>query len=414
MKENLDEEGVKANKSALHLFNPAHDLSLANYSPTYMPPASACRLSVDLSLLPVWYARPEDMVLASSLYNIPFLKEKQALFLELPHLLMESEVATTPNLVPMLWGWNPAVHRYLLSLGIPVEMLLNKEQLATIRTQSHRLFAVNVLPALQLNDNFCGESFYLTSTNEIRHFVENHETCLLKAPLSGSGKGLNWCRNVYTPVINRWSEHAINRQGGVVAEPIYNKVLDFAMLFYATGDGNVSFAGYSLFRTRTNGVYESNVLLPDEMIERRLANYVPLEALRELRLCLEKELSMRLSHTYTGYLGADMMICRFADAPEYRIHPCVEVNLRMTMGVVARLFYDRYVQPEAEGVFRVNYSTSPNQLAAEHLRLLNEYPLQVSGGKIMAGYLSLAPITPYSHYAASVLLCKAHCYKSLK
>ncbi|KAA6320326.1 hypothetical protein EZS27_029885, partial [termite gut metagenome] len=168
--------------------------------------------------------------------------------------------------------------------------------------------------------------------------------------------------------------------------------------------GNVSFAGYSLFRTRANGVYESNMLLPDELIERRLTNYVPLEALHELRICLEKELSIRLNSAYTGYLGTDMMICRFADAPEYRIHPCVEVNLRMTMGVVARLFYDRYVQPEAEGIFSVNYFSSPNQLAAEHLRLFKEYPLQVSGGKIIAGYLSLAPVTPHSQYAASVLL----------
>ncbi|KAA6334510.1 hypothetical protein EZS27_017181 [termite gut metagenome] len=393
---------------ALHLFNPAHDLSLANYSPTYTPPVSVCRLSADLSLLPVWYARPEDVVLAPSLYNIPFLREKQALFLELPHLLMEPEVATAPNLVPVPWGWNPAVHRYLLSLGIPSEMLPDKAQLAAIRAQSHRLFAVNLLPVLLLNDNFCGESFYLTNTNDIRYFVENHEVCLLKAPLSGSGKGLNWCRNVYTPVINRWSEHAINRQGGVVAEPIYNKVMDFAMLFHAASDGNVSFAGYSLFRTKTNGVYEGNVLLPDEKIERRLTNYVPLEALRELRICLEKELSLRLSHTYTGYLGTDMMICHFADAPEYRIHPCVEVNLRMTMGVVARLFYDRYVLPEAEGVFRVNYFPSPNQQAAEHLRLLKEHPLQVSGGKIATGYLSLAPLTPHSQYTASAFIITSH------
>ncbi|KAA6314626.1 hypothetical protein EZS27_034786, partial [termite gut metagenome] len=117
----------------LYLFNPTHDLSLANYSPTYMPPASARRLSADLSLLPVWYACPESAVLASSLYNLPFLKEKQTLFPELPRLLTEPEIAFLPTLTPVPWGWNPAIHRYLLSLGIPAGMLPDREQLAVIR-----------------------------------------------------------------------------------------------------------------------------------------------------------------------------------------------------------------------------------------------------------------------------------------
>jgi hypothetical protein len=154
-------------------------------------------------------------------------------------------------------------------------------------------------------------------------------------------------------------------------------------------------------------VYESNVLLSNEMIERRLTAYVPPEALRELRICLERELSARLSSTYTGYLGTDMMICRFADAPEYRIHPCVEINLRMTMGVVARLFYNRYVQPETEGIFSLNHFSSPNQSATEHLCLLKKHPLQVSEGKITAGYLSLVPVTPHSQYIVSALIHKA-------
>jgi hypothetical protein len=380
---------------------------LANNSSTYTPPASARRFSADLSLLPIWYACSQSAVLASSLYNLPFLKEKQTLFPELPRLLTEPEIAFLPTLTPIPWGWNPAIHRYLLSLGIPIETLPGREQLAAIRKQSHRLFAVNLLQVLQVDNHFCGESFYLTNTNDVRYFVENHEISLLKAPLSGSGKGLNWCKGIYTPLINRWSEHAIKQQGGVIAEPVYHKVIDFAMLFYATAQGAVTFAGYSLFRTNTKGTYESNTLLPDKMIEQQLADYVPLSTLHELHMRIEKELSARLSGAYTGYLGIDMMICRFTDTPEYRIHPCVETNLRMTMGVVARLFYDQYAQPEAKGIFKVNHFSSPDQLAAEHFRLVKEYPLSVSGDKITAGYLSLVPVTPHSQYTASALLHQA-------
>ncbi|MDR2860063.1 MAG: hypothetical protein LBV64_06735, partial [Mediterranea sp.] len=139
-------------------------------------------------------------------------------------------------------------------------------------------------------------------------------------------------------------------------------------------------------------------------IEQQLVSYVPLSALRALRIRLEKELSSRLNGVYTGYLGADMMICHFKDMPKYRIHPCVEINLRMTMGVVARLFYDRYMQPGMKGVFKLNYFSSPDQLATEDFRLSKEHPLRVSGEKITAGYLSLVPVTPHSQYLASILL----------
>ena len=42
-----------------------------------------------------------------------------------------------------------------------------------------------------IRDSFCGESYYLKTPEEWKSFVEEREGCLLKAPLSGSGKGLN-------------------------------------------------------------------------------------------------------------------------------------------------------------------------------------------------------------------------------
>ena len=33
------------------------------------------------------------------------------------------------------------------------------------------------------------------------------------------------------------------------------------------------------------------------------------------------------------------------------VHPCVEINMRMNMGVVARLFYDRFVAPGSKRMF---------------------------------------------------------------
>ncbi|KAA6331897.1 hypothetical protein EZS27_019547 [termite gut metagenome] len=387
----------------LYIFNPDHDLALANNNANYMPSASARRLSEDLAVLPIWYACDEGLVLASSTYNSAFLKEFQRLFPQLPDLLTEPEVAFTEKLLPIPWGWNPSVRKRLSSLGVSDEVLPDQRQLIAIRQMSHRSLAVTLLADLQLDEHFCGESFYLTDAKDVCRFVENHNICLLKAPLSGSGKGLNWCKGNYTPPVSHWSEHVIKQQEGIVAEPIYNKVEDFAMQFYANVGKSVTFTGYSLFNTNVSGAYTGNILLPDEAIEQRLSTYIPLSSLHELRFQLEKTLSSQLDGIYTGYLGVDMMICRFTDTPEYRIHPCVEINLRMNMGMTARLFYNRYVRTGTKGMFQVNYFFSPTQLMEKHLYLSKRHPLRAVDGKLIAGYLSLVPVTPKSHYSASVL-----------
>ncbi|KAA6340235.1 hypothetical protein EZS27_011899 [termite gut metagenome] len=390
------------NHRFLYIFNPDHDLALANNTANYMPSAPARRLSEDLALLPVWYAGEESLVLAPSTYNSAFLNEIRIAFPHLPDLLTEPEVTVTENLIPVPWGWNPSVRKRLSSLGIPAEVLPDQRQLGAIRKMSHRSLAVKVLADLQLNKNFCGESFYLTDSNDVRRFVENHTICLLKAPLSGSGKGLNWCKGIYTPPLSHWSEHVMKQQEGMVAEPVYDKVEDFAMQFYADTGKGVTFAGYSLFNTTASGAYTGNVLLPDEVIEQKLSTYVPLSSLHELRFQLEKIVASQLDGIYTGYLGVDMMICRFTDALQYRIHPCVEINLRMNMGMTARLFYNRYVRTGSKGMFRVNYFFSPAQWMERHLYLSKKYPLRMVDGKIIAGYLSLVPVTPKSQYSASV------------
>ena len=186
---------------------------------------------------------------------------------------------------------------------------------------------------------------------------------------------------------------------------IYNKVEDFAMEFYADGRGRVVFAGYSVFHTGGSGMYAGNDLLSDEKILQKLSAYVPQEEFIRLRTRLEEELSALFGGFYHGYLGVDMMICHFPDeAPVYRIHPCVEINLRMNMGVVARLLTDRYLAADAEGAFRIDYYPLAGQALEEHRQMSASFPLSVENNRVCAGYLPLVPVTPQSRYRAFLLL----------
>ena len=389
-------------KKALYLFNPEHDLALASGEANYMAPASARRMASELALLPMWYAEEGSAVLAPSAYNLDYVKKIQELLGLSVDLITDPELAIEQDLDIRPWGWDVALRKRLSVWGVDEVLLPSMGQLNDLREYSHRSKAVALLPELQLNEYFCGESYYLKTPEEWKRFVEGRKECLLKAPLSGSGKGLNWCKGIFTPFISGWCTRVAASQGGVIAEPIYNKVEDFAMEFYSDGAGELTFVGYSLFHTGKSGMYEGNCLLSNEAIRKKLSQYIPLEALMDLENCLKYRLSALVGTVYKGYLGVDMMICRFPEneKPVFRIHPCVEINLRMNMGVIARFLHDRYVRPGSTGRFVIDYHPSEGEALQEHERMSATYPLEIREGRVYSGYLPLVPVHRRSCYRA--------------
>lgn len=91
-------------KKALYIFNPEHDLALASGETNYMAPASARRMASELALLPMWYAEEGSAVLASSAYNLDYLKQMQELLGVSIHLMTEPELAVGPDLDIRPWG----------------------------------------------------------------------------------------------------------------------------------------------------------------------------------------------------------------------------------------------------------------------------------------------------------------------
>ena len=96
-----------------------------------------------------------------------------------------------------------------------------------------------------------------------------------------------------------------------------------------------------------------------------------------------------------------MMICHFPDKyPVYRIHPCVEINLRMNMGVIARFLTDRYLSSKAGGIFQIAYYPEVGIALKEHERMIAAFPLRIENGRVCDGYLPLVPVTSRSRYRA--------------
>ena len=88
---------------------------------------------------------------------------------------------------------------------------------------------------------------------------------------------------------------------------------------------------------------------------------------------------------------------------EYRINPVVEFNLRMTMGMVARVVYDRCVKKGVRGMFTIDHCP-PGELLRDHIVQTEENPIEIEGGRFKKGYFSLCPVTENTVYRASIVL----------
>jgi hypothetical protein len=387
----------------VYLFNADTDLAMAHGGAYYMPPASVKQFMADLAMLPYWYAEEGSAIVACGEDNANFLRQMNECFHRDVKLISPNELSENHILMP--WGWNVSLRQRLMEEGVDETLLPSDEQLATWRILSSRHNTEEILNIFEDKHPWIGRSWRLTSMDDCRRLLsELSGGCVLKLPWSGSGKGLNWCRAGMTPHIEAWCAKALRTQGSIQAAPIYNKVLDFAMEFVRVASGELTFVGYSRFGTNESGAYQANHLALDEEIEAEIAAYLPPGTLAETQRRLMPMLDKLLANHYWGYLGVDMMVCREGDT--YRLHPCVEVNMRMNMGVVAHNFYRDYVVPGAHGLFEVKHFHSPNELRASTERIRQMHPVRMVEGRISSGFFPLVPITKETCNLAYVLITK--------
>lgn len=330
----------------LHVFNPEHDIALAYHLAHFTPPHAARQLRHDLEFLPVLWADDGDAVWVSdeqaARRSVARLKGVMAHFSGYGlRPLRRNELVSCPifktaaqwNVCP--WGWDEALKCQLMKSGVGEACLPTTPQLDHMRRLSHRATATRVLPLLRM-EGTVGEAFCCTKAEEIVPLLQTYGQLVLKAPWSSSGRGLRFLDVVTMPVERQsgWIARIIAQQECVVAEPFYRKALDFGMEFSISADGHAQFLGLSLFHT-VNGAYRGNLLATEAAKRERLSRYVPLSLLDAVCNAVAQQLSRICTGRYVGPVGVDMMVVRAADGNGYLLHPCVEINLRRTMGHVA-------------------------------------------------------------------------------
>ena len=100
-------------KRPLYIFNPEHDLALANNDPNFNPPLSALQLAADLDHIPLWYSQSDSSVLCRTYCDNGWLKSMKALFPQLSDIdfIQTFQPELTSEIHP--WGWDKAIVKHI-------------------------------------------------------------------------------------------------------------------------------------------------------------------------------------------------------------------------------------------------------------------------------------------------------------
>jgi len=336
----------------LHIFNPEHDIALASGLSNFTAPHAGRQLRHDLGWLPALWANGDDIVLVDDVEKARRAISRRRVK---PCLLAErQQLASLPigHIEP--WGWDRALRAQLLRMGINEELMPTEAALDEIRQLSHRRTAALLLPQLR-QEGTVGSAYECTTEEQVNELVNRYGKVVMKAPWSSSGRGIRYLSAITSNLspLNGWLRNILAAQGSVMVEPYYNKVKDFGMEFSSDGKGTVSYLGLSLFHTE-NGAYTGNIIATEQAKREILGRYLPIELLDTTQQQISQYLGKMLKGKYQGPLGIDMMV-----VPPSTLHPCVEINLRRTMGHAA-LALERRLNPDSDNelrhVMRIEYT----------------------------------------------------------
>lgn len=331
-------------------FNPENDLALAVGSPRFTPPKGALAVRRAGRLLPLFWAGADDEVLVDSLDCAEEAERLKSRF------GLDGHIVTTaqPYNVPEPWGWSLYTRNLFADSGIDASMLPDDTTLETLRQLSHRRTSIDINRDLGIDSDLLPVE--AATLEDARKAIGHWGKAVIKLPWSSSGRGVIYSFASPEETLHGYLRGMIRRQGSVILEPYRDRIQDFAMLFYSDGT-TARFRGLSMFITDGRGFYSGNLVMRQEDMSGRLPFDHRIWASR-----LEHSLTKIIAPAYRGWMGVDMMTCRGLDG-NMEVVPCVEINLRKTMGVAALFAAQRISTPGS--VHRL--STGPDGIEIERL-----------------------------------------------
>jgi hypothetical protein len=369
-------------------------------------------MTKDLAFLPLWYAEKGDFVFVEGQDFPPFPHWLPAglspCALPLTRQMMASGTASLPRLEAAPWGVSrQSLHLFAelkQSYGLDIDIPAWKDGHPCLTGRQTAARCLAEVRRLLPDMSFPEAPVFFSHSDDVERYLHRHGgPFVLKAPYSSSGRGLIWLEeNSLCESDRNRIKGILRKQGAISLEPRLNRVADFALQFCSDGKGSLSCKGLSVFATNRRGVYQGNRLQSPSALWALLLEYVGEAELLRVSEAVSQALRRIYAHAYAGYLGVDMLIYQAADGA-YGIHPCVEVNLRYTMGMIAVRLAGNCLAPGVSALFNILYESAPRRAYEQHRLMEQSCPPEIREGKLQKGYLSLCPVGEDTHYTACIL-----------
>jgi len=399
------------NSPGIHYFNPGHEIAVLNASKHYHPPALIAKMQTDLAFLPAWYASAGDFVFMEAPLPDDFILSCKSLELSVKPVASSGFAAKREmfqHSTVDLWGISPQSvyffeklnEQWNASLAIPQW----KEEFRFLgsRFASQKLLA-GLLDSIPEIEREILPQFVSDIEAIEQQIAQSQERLLIKSPYSSSGRGLIWL----PPAKLAQSERQLlagmlKRQKQISIEKALDKLLDFSMQFEISAEGKTQFLGYSIFQTNDKGAYEKSLLDSQERLEKQITSFIDKELLFQTQKIVTAMIQKIYAPYYRGTIGVDMLI--YNAGGSCRLHPCVEINMRKNMGYLAVRLTEKFLHPDSQGEFIIEYNRDPQTTVQKHVQLQSAYPLVVENKRIRSGYLSLCPVTEEMNYRAYIII----------
>ena len=396
----------------LYFFNPTCETAIANGSETYMATQILREFEEDLSLLPMVFATENDYVLSSVKPSEGFIQNLKRIGFPVSKCVAKIEIEKNRQLkfskiIP--WGWSPAAHFQLDEIKKKVtgdfrnSVVFNwQEEYKTLferKTSAEilKLFLSKYDPSIYCFSEAVPE--IICSEIQIGKYLLKYPNAVLKSPVSSSGRGVQMIRDGKLSRTNsQWANAVFKQMGYLMAEPLHQKKLDFSFQFKIDQNGNVTYLGHVFFFTNGNGMYQGHYL--NRSVE-ELTGFDFEELLNDtgerLRLILKDS---KFSLFHEGFLGVDGMI--IDENGTTKVHPCVEINCRLTMGMLA-LRIQNLIHSEAKGRFEI-FSGKEGEFAVFSDEMKKKYPIEIKDQLFYSGFAALTEPREKAKFGAYVLL----------
>jgi hypothetical protein len=313
-------------------------------------------LTLQLHFIPVLYAGPEDNILV---YGLPEKNYEEYLLKLglwrdkelLPKFTRIGALKIAPGSKIRTWGASKRIQQWAIEHEIAYAM----PPWQTVIEVNSKAFSFEHCPRLP-------DAALLSSEEEVRAWLHLYwPKKVLKTCFGLASRGhfmIDTEREINQKALKSFLQTEFVKPLPVIGEPWVERLMDFSTQWEVGTDKIIRYLGTTCIMNSSTGRYMGTIAGEEKKI---MGKYLPF--LEEHQQAAEKLLKVTAEKGYFGFAGVDAMIyCMPESGEKAFLHPIVELNARMTMGLAALLFQQRHFP---KNVISIHYC-SKEELLSEH------------------------------------------------